>query len=207
MVDIINLLLLIIGCVLLVRFILWSRKRVVMIIKLKRLCREYNAELKFLRSPFLPTRMDMGKPDIYIKIFDTVYLIRLYSGGNKRHMVHFVSESFSVRYMKVALRMLATPRRRATGIAYVESGKAFTARSKVFVAEPMQVPDKLISNSDRTEKILLFNPAPHAVSYPLPKKTGIKVALIGDEIYGMKIFTASSFVEYVSEQSHKDNMT
>ena len=207
MVDIINFLLLIVGCVLFVRFILWSRKRVILLIRLKRLTREYKGKLKFLRFPFLPTRMNTGKPDIYIKILDTVYLIRLYSGGNKHHMVHLASERFSVRYMKMALRMLATPRRRATGIAYVESGKAFTVRSKVFVATPIQIPDGSVSDNEHTEMILLFNPAPHAVSYVLPEKTGIKVALIGEDVYGMKIFTGSSFVEYAGAQAGKGNNT
>ena len=207
MVDIINLLLLIIGCVLFVRFILWMRKRTVLVIRLKRLAKEYNAELKFLRFPFLPMRMDSGKPDIYIKILNTVYLMRLYSGGNKHHMVHFASERFSVRYMKMALRMLATPRRRATGIAYVESGKAFTVRSKVYVASPMRIPEGIIEKGEHIENILLLNPAPHAVSYVLPEKTGIKVALIGEDVFGMKIYTGSSFVEYVASQARKDTTT
>jgi len=207
MVDIINLLLLVLGCILLVRLALWLRKRVVLIIRLKKLCKENNAELRFLRSPFFPMRMDTGKPDICIRILNTVYLIRLYSGGNKHYMVHFASERFSVRYMKMALRMLATPRRRATGIAYVESGKAFTIRSKVYVATPIEIPEGLVENGVHTENILLFNPTPHAVSYVLPEKTGIKVALIGEEIFGMKIFTGSSFVDYVASQAHKDATT
>lgn len=200
MVDIINLLLLVMGCVLIVRLVLFSRKRIILLIRLMGLTKEYNGELKFLRCPFLPTRMNAEKPDIYIKILDTVYLIRLYSGGNKHHMVHFASERFSVRYMKMALRMLASPRRRATGIAYAESGKAFTVRSKVFVAKPMKSPDGLVKAGDRVQTVLLFNPAPHAVSYVLPEKTGIKVALVGDEVFGMKIFTGSSFVEYAKTQ-------
>lgn len=203
MVDIINFLLLIAGCVLLVRFVLFSRKRIVLIIKLSRLIKECNGELKFLRFPFSPTRMNTEKPDIYIKILNTVYIIRLYSGGNKHYMVHFASEIFSVRYMKMAQRMLASPRRRATGIAYAESGKAFTVRSKVFVAKPIKIPDELVGANDHVETVLLFNPAPHAVSYVLPEKTGIKVALVGDEIFGMKIYTGSSFVEYAREQAKK----
>lgn len=205
MVDIINVLLLVVSCIFLVRLLLWTRKRIVMILKLKRLARNYNAEMKFLRSPLLPMRTRSGKPDIYIKILNTVYLIRLYSGKNRHYMVHFSSERFSVRYMKMALRMLTTPRRRATGIAYAESGKAFTVCAKVFIAEPMQIPKELIGEKDHVERILLFNPAPHAVSYVLPEKTGIKVALVGDEVHGMKVYTGSSFVEYVHKQSRKDD--
>ena len=205
MVDVINLILLIVALVLLVRFILWSRKRIIMVIKLKSLQRELGAEVKFLRSPFLPTHTYSQKPDLYVKILNTVYLIRLYSGGNKHHMVHFSSERFSVRYMKMAMRMLASSKRRATGLAYVESGKAFTVSSKVFVSRQLETPAKLAEEGVKVERILLFNPAPHAVSVVLPEKTGIKVAPVGDEVFGMKIYTGSSFVEYAKTQAREGN--
>lgn len=203
MVDIINFLLLILAIVFITRLALWLRKRIVLVLKLKRLVSRHNGELKFLRSPFLPTRMNSEKPDVYVKILNTVYLIRLYSGGNKHHMVHFVSERFSVRYMKMAMRMLASTRRRGTGIAYVDSGKAFTVRSKVFVAKPMIAPDELTDSSLHCEKILLFNPAPHAVSYVSSEGTDIKVALTGDEVFDMKIYTGSSFTQYADTQARR----
>lgn len=205
MVDIISFLLLSLAIVLVVRLTLWLRKRIALILKLKRLVIRHNGELKFLRLPFLPTRTNSEKADVYIRIIDTVYLMRLYSGGNKHHMVHFVSERFSVRYMKMAMRMLASTRRRGTGIAYVDSGKAFTVRSKVFVAKPMVVPDEITRASLHTEMILLFNPAPHAASYVSSEGTDIKVALTGDDIFGMKIHTGSSFVEYADAQARRNN--
>ena len=204
MVDIINIALLIIGVLLLLRLSKWIRKRLRLIARLRALVREYDGTLKFLRSPLLPPRVISTRPDVYVRILDTVYLIRLYSGRGKHHMVHFVSEKFSVRYMKMALRMLASPRRPGKGIAYAESGKAFTVSSRVFVSVPMEAPEELIGDAKRVEKILLFNPAPHAVSYVNDERTGIKLALVGDELYGMKIYTGSSFVAYASEQCKKD---
>ena len=204
MVDIINIALLIIGIILVLRLSKWIRKRLRLIARLQTLEKEYGGEVKFLRFPLLPTRVGSPKPDVYVRILDTVYLIRLYSGRGKHHMVHFVSEKFSVRYMKMALRMLASPRRPGKGIAYAESGKAFTVSSRVFVSVTMEAPEELIGDAKRVEKILLFNPAPHAVSYVNDERTGIKLALVGDELYGMKIYTGSSFVAYASEQSKKD---
>ena len=204
MVDIINIALLIIGIILVLRLSKWIRKRLRLIARLQTLEREYGGDVKFLRFPLLPTRVGSPKPDVYVRILDTVYLIRLYSGRGKHHMVHFVSEKFSVRYMKMALRMLASPRRPGKGIAYAESGKAFTVSSRVFVSVPMEAPKELIGDAKRVEKILLFNPAPHAVSYVNDERTGIKLALVGDELYGMKIYTGSSFVAYATEQSKKD---
>jgi hypothetical protein len=205
MVDVINLILLIIALINIARLIKWSHKRIVMVARLKSLSRELGAEVKFLRFPLLPTKTNSEKPDVYVKILNTVYLIRLYSGRNKHHMVHFSSERFSVRYMKMAMRMLASSKRRATGLAYVESGKAFTVSSKVFVSSPMKAPRDLVGDGDHVEMILLFNPAPHAVSVVLPEKTGIKVALTGDEVFGMKIYTGSSFVEYAIKQARGEN--
>lgn len=204
MVDIINITLLIIGVILILRLSKWIRKRLRLIARLQTLEKEYGGNVKFLRFPLLPTRVGSPKPDVYVRILDTVYLIRLYSGRGKHHMVHFVSEKFSVRYMKMALRMLASPRRPGKGIAYAESGKAFTVSSRVFVSAPMEAPEELIGDAKRVEKILLFNPAPHAVSYVNDERTGIKLALVGDELYGMKIYTGSSFVAYASEQCKKD---
>ena len=205
MVDIINIALLIIGIILVLRLSKWIRKRLRLIARLQTLEREYGGDVKFLRFPLLPTRVGSPKPDVYIRMLDTVYLIRLYSGRGKHHMVHFASEKFSVRYMKMALRMLASPRRPGKGIAYAESGKAFTVSSRVFVSVPMEAPKELIGDAKRVEKILLFNPAPHAVSYVNDERTGIKLALVGDELYGMKIYTGSSFVAYASKQSSKDD--
>lgn len=205
MVDIINIALLVIGLLFLLRLFKWIRKRVRLIYRLKTLAREYDGTLKFLRCPLLPPRVSSPRPDVYVRILDTVYLIRLYSGAGKHHMVHFASEKFSVRYMKVALRMLASPRRPGQGIAYAESGKAFTVKSKVFISAPMEAPEELVGDAKRVEKILLFNPAPHAVSYVNDERTGIKLALTGDELHGMKVYTGSSFVAYAAGQGKRDD--
>ena len=204
MVDIINIALLIIGIILAFRLFRWIRKRTVLIVRLKRLVKDTGGELKFLKFPFFPTRVHSSKPDVYVRILDTVYLIRLYTGGSKHYMVHFASEKFSVRYMKMALRMLASVRRRGGGIAYADSGKAFTVRSKVFISSPMEVTEQLVGDAGHVEKILLFNPAPHGVSYVSSERTSIKLALTGDELYGMKIFTGSSFVTHAEKQCQKD---
>ena len=205
MVDIINLLLLVIGCVLVLKITKYLRKRIVLICRLTKLAKEYDGKLKFLRFPLLPTRTNTAKPDAYVKILDTVYLIRLYSGAGKHYMIHFASEKFSVRYMKMALRMLASTRTRGKGIAYADSRKAFTVRSKVFISKPMETPENLAADAKHVEKILLFNPAPHGVSYVSDERTSIKLALTGDELYGMKIFTGSSFVAHATKQSQKDD--
>ena len=202
MIDIINLLLFAIAIVIVARIGSWLYKRTVMIIKLKQLKREHSAELKFLRFPFLPNFLSSEKPDISVRILDTVYLLRLYSGGSKYSLVHFASDKFSVRYVKMASKFVAVGRGRS---AIVDTVQAFAVGAKVYVMPPMSVPDEFERVGLEVEKIILFNPAPNAVSYVTPEKTRIKLAFTGDELYGMKIFTASSFVAYADRQTRKDD--
>ena len=204
MVDIINVVLLIIASVLIVRFTYWISKRVAMIFKLSKLVRQYDGELKLLRFPFLPNSLTSTKPDISVKILDTVYLIRLYSGGGRYSLVHFASDRFSVRYVKMASKWVTVGGARGR-YAIVDVAHAFTVRSRVFVTQPMKVSDEYKKNGLRVEKILLFNPAPNAVSYVTPERNRIKLAFTGDEFNGMKVFTGSSFVAYADRQTRKDD--
>jgi len=202
MVDIINFLLLFIFCVVIIRYIAWAYKRLIMLSKLKKLTREHSGEVKLLRFPLLPNTLTNEKPDISVKILDTVYLIRLYSGGNRYSLVHFASEEFSVRYMKMASRMVTIGRWRSS---IVDAAQAFAIGAKVFVIPPMKIPEELTKDGVRVEKIMLFNPAPNTVSYVTPEKTTIKLAFTGDELFGAKIFTASSFVAYADRQTRKND--
>lgn len=204
MVDIINILLFIIATLIIIRLCAWSCKRVIMIIKLTRLVRQYDGELKFLRFPFLPNSLITAKPDISVKILDTVYLIRLYSGGMKYSLVHFASDKFSVRYVKMASKWVTRGGARGR-YAIVDVAQAFTVRSRVYVTPPMIVPKEYEVDGINVEKILLFNPAPNAVSYVTPEKNRIKLAFTGDEFNGMKVFTGSSFVAYADRQTRKDD--
>ena len=171
--------------------------------KLKQLVKEHSGELKFLSFPFLPMSISSEKPDISVRIRDTIYLIRLYSGRSNRYHVHFASESFSVRYIKMASRMVSSGRWRT--LVVMHTTQAHTVGAKVFVMPPMQIPKELENGAGRVEKIMIFNPSPNAVSYVTPEKTTIKLAFTGDEMNDMKIFTGSSFVAYADRETRKDD--
>ena len=204
MVEIINLLLLIIFSILLFRLAVWLYKRIGMIIKLYKLVREHSGKLKFLRFPFLPNTLASEKPDILVQILDTVYLIRLYSGGSGYSLIHFASEKYSVRYVKMASKWIAY-RGFFGRSAMVDVAHAFSVGAKVFVMPELKIPENLDCNGVNIEKVILFNPAPNAVSYVTPEKTNIKLAFTGDELHGKKIFTGSSFVAYADRQTRKDD--
>lgn len=202
MIDIINIILVALVAFILIRFCVWMYKRITLILKLTSLAKQHSGELKFLRFPFLPNSISSEKPDVSVKILDTVYLIRLYSGGGKNSHVHFASDKFSVRYMKMASRMVSSGRWRT--LVVMHTTQAHTVGARVFVMPPMKTPDEF-KNHENVEKIMIFNPAPNAVSYVTPEKTTIKLAFTGDEMHDMKIFTASSFVAYADRQTRKDD--
>ncbi len=202
MVDIINFLLLAALAICLVRLIFWVSKRCLVIVKLMTLKRECGAKIKFLRFPFLPNACISKNPDISVEIRDTVYLIRLYSGGTRYSVVHFASEKFSVRSMKMASRFVARGRGRAS---VVDASQAFSIGARVFLTPTMKIPDIPEYRGKRVEKIMLFNPAPNTVSYVTPEKTTIKLAFTGDELFDMKIFTASSFAAYADRETRRND--
>ena len=204
MVDIINIILLVIAVILCVRVSTWTCKRTTLIVKLKKLVDEHSGELRFLRFPFLPNALTSENPDISVKILDTVYLIRLYSGGSKHSCVHFASEEYSVRYVKMASKWVSY-RGFFGRSAMVDVAHAFSVGAKVFVLPKLKTPDNLAQADTHVEKIMLFNPSPNTVSYVTPEKTTIKLAFTGDEMHGMKIFTGSSFVAYADRQTRKDD--
>ena len=202
MIDIINIILVALAALILIRFCVWMYKRIALIFKLTRLVKQHSGELKFLRFPFLPNSISSEKPDVSVKILDTVYLIRLYSGGGKNSHVHFASDKFSVRYMKMASKMVSSGRWRT--LVVMHTTQAHTVGAKVFVMPPMKTPEEL-KGHENVEKIMIFNPAPNAVSYVTKEKTTIKLAFTGDEMHDMKIFTGSSFVSYADRQTRKDD--
>lgn len=203
MVDIINFILFVILAILAARLTVWIVKRVVLIRKLLSLKKECGASVRFLRFPLLPTAFISKNPDVSVEIGDTVYLIRLYSGGKLKY-VHFASPKYSVRFSRMKAGIFAVNRRGKASIA-VPTGDTYNTQMKVFIIPELKVPEWATGGyPERTvEQVMIFNPAPNEVSYVTEEKTTIKVAFTGDEFYGMKIFTASSFAAYADRETRK----
>ena len=203
MVDIINLILFVILALILVKLILRTAKRVQLIIKLNSLKKDCKASVRFHRFPFLPTALMSENPDVSVEIGDTVYLIRLYSGGKLKY-VHFASPKYSVRFSRMKAGIFSVNRRGRASIA-VPMGDTYNTQMKVFIIPELKTPEwaKSGHSERKIENVMIFNPAPTEVSYVTEEKTTIKVAFTGDEFYGMKIFTASSFVAYADRETRK----
>lgn len=202
MTDIINLLLTVAAVGIVWRFLSFIWIRCGTLIKLSKLKGLVGAKITYLRFPFLPTAFASEKADISVEILDTVYLLRLYSGGGVTKFVHFASEKYSVRYSRIRTgRFVIQGRIRSRFITFADS--AFNVGTKVIILPPFPIPEDDRYFGKRIERILLFSPAPNEVSYVTKEKTSIRTAFTGDEMYGIKIFTGSSFVSYADRETRK----
>jgi len=167
---------------------------------LKKLC---GAKVTYLKFPLISLIRWQAKPEIMVEIRDTVYLIRTIGAGGASKSFHFASPRFTVTFTKFF--MVLTPRswRAMRGRAANISGMHIFI--KVRTLPELQVPEEL--SRDPRKKIvpvLIFSPAPGSLTYVAEEKTSIKLAFTGDEFYGHKIFTASTFVAYADREAHKD---
>lgn len=202
MTDIINLILLIIGASLLYRFTLWVWRRAGLCIRLGKLKKLCDAKITYQRFPFLPTSMTSEKADITVEILDTVYLIRLYSGGGITKFVHFASPRYSVRFSRLKTgRFVINGRIRSRFVTFADS--AFNVGTRVIILPDFPIPSDGSYYGKKVERVLLFNPAPNEVSYVTEEKTSIQTAFEGDKMYGIKIFTGSSFIAYADRETRK----
>ena len=148
--------------------------------------------------------MTPSGPDITVEILDTVYLIRLYSGGGPFSSVHFINEKYSAVYIQVrgatrARRGMATKSSLTGGI---------NIGTKVHILPEFKVPEEIRRRRRiNIVKVLLLNPAPSAMTYVTETKTSIRIAFTGDEFYGMKVFTTSTFINYADRESRNPKKT
>lgn len=204
MTDIINLILTLIAIGVVYRLISWIWRRASLCVKLAGLTKMCSAKITYQRFPFLPTFMSSEKADVIVEILDTVYLIRLYSGGGMTRFVHFASPNYSVRYSRVKTgRFVINGRIRSRFITFADS--AFNVGTRVIILPDFPIPEDDRFYGKKIERVLLFNPAPNEVSFVTEEKTSIRTAFEGDEMYGVKVFTGSSFISHADRETRKND--
>lgn len=132
-------------------------------------------------------------PDIRVEILNTVYLIRIYSGISKIRSVHFANEEYSCIYLRLRVSARAP---QGSGANSLAMSPGVNISAKVRRLPPMQIPKEYEDTDKRVVKVMILNPAPSVLSYVTPEKTSIKIAFTGDELHGMKVFTADTFMRY-----------
>ncbi len=198
MADIIELIITVIFLWLLFIFIGFASKRIYLIIKLTELCKYCKSNFSLHSFIFRPNWLCPEKSDIMLEILDTVYHIRLYSGGGIANSVHFANEEYSAVYIKVKGASRSVRAATANTLALSAGLNIF---AKVYYHKPLLINEEA---GKRVVRVLLLNPAPAALSYVTEEKNSIRIAFTGDEMYGMKVFTASTFATYAEREYREE---
>ncbi len=197
MTDLINLLIALFLLYLIFKACVFISKRILLLHRLYSLKRECGANIRLHTFLFKPAFIKSKKPDITVQILDTVYRIRLYSGGGITKFVHFANANYSVIHSR--LKVGGTP---------VRGTRKGLPKYILPVGARVRVIPDIEPAPDGTDKkyvdVLLFNPAPAEVSYVTEVKTSIKLAFTGDALYGCRIFTASTFARYAEREYRKE---
>jgi len=198
----------VIAAYLLYKIIFTLSKRLFAVIKLYELKKETGARVVFLRSPIFSLITESPKPDVVVEIGKTVYLIRFINGISGQRFVHFASEEYFVSFLKNRFTLGGKVKIRARYRVTEHKGYITTSSHKVTVLPKLQIPEEYreISEFDgrKVVPVYIFNPAPCSVSYVTEEKTSIKVAFTGDEFYGVKIFTSSTFKNYAERMKREE---
>lgn len=167
---------------------------------LKSLKKSCNATVKYHAFPLISFFKWQSRPEISVEIRDTVYLIRTIGAGGMSKSFHFASERFTATFTRFFLML--SPRHARGRTAKISGTNIFV---KVRVLPELEIPEEFLRDSrKKIVPVLIFNPAPGSLTYVTEQKTSIKLAFTGDELYGQKIFTATTFAAYADREAHKD---
>ena len=173
------------------RATVFEGKRLSLMISVLKLGRLEGVEVEIcnILAAFLP--IITRKPVYRVKVYGKTYAVRLFSGKGAFYAVHIANREYAAVFMKsggaVKVRRFVRSMR-----AVQEDSRVYFPRTVIM--KPME---KL---PDETE-IMLFSPAPRELTYVSESRTSIKVAFTGDEVYGMKIFTKSTFCNFIDRDT------
>ena len=177
-------------------------KRVLLIRSLSSLKTSCKAKIRYLRNPFASYFKISKIPDVAVEIRDTVYLLRIISDGGVGRRFHFASKNFTVAFTNFMFVGVPTVRRVTGARAYRSEPLKLFKRVRIY--PDIEIPKEYENSGKSITLALVFNPAPGNVSYVTESKTSIRVAFTGDEIYGQRVFTASTFAAFADREAHKE---
>ena len=202
--------LIIIICALLYLFFYYVYKRIYAMKKLSSLKESSGAKITRCRCLFASYFKLSEKPDVIVEIGNCVYFVRLLNGRGGRRFMHFASREYFVTYSKMRLSIGNLTYFRGRRGMSGAPGFITTGAHSVKILPKLDIPDEYIAQREIYGKILIpvliLNPAPNEVSYVTENKTSIKVAFTGDEIYGQKIFTVTSFSSYAERVKRAESI-
>ena len=196
MTEIIEFLIAILVLLFTVRLCVTVYKRIFLIFKMRKVAALDGVTVECKKIPLLSLFTLSRTPEYVVKLPKVTYLVRTYDGGGAGSVVHFASEKFMVRFS----RMKSTTHRAARGFFTLKGGFALGSRVKIL---PRLEYDADEFRGSEIREVLIFNPAPSEVSYVLEQKTSIRVAFTGDEVYGVGIFTGTTFLNHIDRAARQ----
>ena len=156
---------------------------------------EVGGKMTVHKSPYKSIFKLSAKTEITFETDKSAYHIRLMSSfGFYKRIVHFASPDYVVSFRRFKFILLHAHSNIAMSHSFVlQDGFNYGCKVRILPKhEHVAVVD-----GKKNIDVFLFNPTPHTVSYVTPEKTSIRMARVDAEIYGNRVFTASTFCEHI----------
>ena len=183
--------LLVIAVVIAIKIFLFIKRRLSMLSTVLKLKKIETVEVQITNFSALLSKKVTETPFAKVTVGNKVYSVRLFNGKGFRHAAHIVNERYASVFLKTggAIKIRSLARR---AVVTHEAPRVYFPRT-VFL------PDT--SNANGEIPILLFSPAPRELTYVTEERTSIKAAFTGDEVFGFKVFTKTTFLNFIDRDS------
>ena len=189
-----------IGCLIAVivalELLMITRKRITLVRRLKRVCKQEGHKITFARNRFKSVFFDKGKLDLVIESDKGSYAVVILTSRHRRATWQF-SEEEMVIYKKVSLRLGGGARATRSG-GYIYRGSNEVASFNKRKASIKLAKDELLAKYPDYQKIVLLNPVPNEAKEII----GSTAVEIGDRHVlkcGFMLFGLSGFIRYISK--------
>ena len=177
-------------------FLMITRKRIVLVRKLKKVCKQEGHKIRFVRYRFKSVFFDKGKLDLVIEGDKGSYAVVILTSRHRRATWQF-SEEEMVIHKKVSLRLGGGARATRSG-GYIYRGSSEVASFNKRKASIKLTKDELLAKYPDYQKIVLLNPVPNEAKEII----GSASVEIGDRHVlkcGFMLFGLSGFIRYISK--------
>ena len=142
-----------------------------------------------------------SRPAALIRVNGKRLTLRLFSGKSKRHAVHLANEKYAATFFKMGGKV----RLRQISRIFVRAKAAVVDTTRVYFPKTHVLPAEEIKSSEGS--VIIFSPAPSEVTYVTPAKNSIDLALTGDRVFGSRVFTKTTFINYVDRLSRDPSLS
>lgn len=177
-------------------FLMITRKRIVLVRRLKKVCKQEEYKFRFVRNRFKSVFFDKGKLDLIIDGDKGRYAVVILTSRHRRATWQFSEDAMEI-YKKRSLRLGGGAKATRSGAYIYRSSNevaSFTKRKEIVRIYNSEI----VSEYPDYEKIVLLNPVPNEAKEII----GSTAVEIGDRHVlkcGFMLFGLSGFIRYISK--------